>query len=112
MTGEIEVTYAVLCDKDVSVEVTLEQIMENPACATAIRKAFAKTTKTIEQSIVNGKVLLQSTKTPHKFTLPKDSYMDMVDLTEEHARKLKQLKKGCERVEILDYETLPVKNRK
>jgi hypothetical protein len=106
MTGELMIKYIVLCDGDLKVTVTLADLLKDEKIASAIKSAFAKGKRDIEAVIVEaGAMTVKNKKTVQSVTIPKDSFMDALTLAEEDARSKKLLKKGCDRIEIVDIET-------
>jgi len=107
MTGELMIEYIVLCEGDLEVSVTLADLLKNETIAKAIKNAFAKGKRDIEAVIGEpGSMTIKNKKTVQTVTIPKDSFMDALTLAEEDARAKKLLKKGCERIEIVDIETV------
>lgn len=106
MTGEMMISYIVLCENDLEVTVTLNALLQDEKIARAIKHAFAKGKRDIEAVVSEpGAMTIKNKKTLQTVTIPKESFMDALTLAEEDARKKKLLKKGCERVEIVDIET-------
>ena len=107
MTGELMIQYIVLCDGDLEVSVTLADLLTNESVAKAIKNAFAKGKRDIEAVVSEpGAMTIKNKKTVQEVTIPKDNFMDALTLAEEDARAKKLLKKGCERIEIVDIRTL------
>ena len=107
MTGELMINYIVLCEGDLEVSVTLADLLKNETIAKAIKNAFAKGKRDIEAVIGDpGSMTIKNKKAVQTVTIPKDSFMDALTLAEEDARAKKLLKKGCERIEIVDIETI------
>ena len=107
MTGELMIKYIVLCDGDLEVSVTLADLLKNETIAKAIKNAFAKGKRDIEAVVTDpGSMTIKNKKTIHEVTIPKDNFMDALTLAEEDARSKKLLKKGCDRIEIVDIETV------
>lgn len=107
MTGELMIKYIVLCDGDLEVTVTLADLLKNETIAKAIKNAFAKGKRDIEAVVADpGSMTIKNKKTVHEMTIPKDNFMDALTMAEEDARSKKLLKKGCDRIEIVDIETL------
>ena len=107
MTGEMMINYIVLCDGDLEMTVTLADLLKNEAVARAIKNAYAKGKRDIEAVIGDpGSMTIKNKKAVQTVTIPKENFMDALTLAEEDARSKKLLKKGCERIEIIDIETL------
>jgi len=107
MTGELMIKYIVLCDGDLEVSVTLADLLKNETVAKAIKNAFAKGKRDIEAVVADpGSMTIKNKKTVHEMTIPKDNFMDALTMAEEDARSKKLLKKGCDRIEIVDIETV------
>ncbi|MCF6207427.1 MAG: hypothetical protein L3J47_11140 [Sulfurovum sp.] len=108
MEGMIEVYYTVMCKNDVSIEVTLKEILENEKVMRAIKGEFAKGLRNIVigSKDEETKVHLKTDKTVHTFTASKNDFADLLELAEEDARKHKRLKKECEGVELVDIRTV------
>jgi len=101
------IEYIVLCDNDLKVTVTLSDLLRDEKIARAIKNTFAKGKRDIEAVIVEqGAVTIKNKKVIHEAVIPKESFMDALTLAEEDARAKKLLKKGCERIEIVDIRTL------
>jgi len=106
MTGELMINYIVLCEGDLSMTLTMADLLKNESVAKAIKNAFAKGKRDIEAVIEEaGTMTIKNKKSVQTVTIPKDSFMDALTLAEEDARAKKLLKKGCERIEIVDIET-------
>ncbi len=107
MTGEMMISYIVLCDGDLEVRVTLAELLKDEKIARAIKNAFAKGKRDIEAIVEDpGALTIKNKKTVQTVTIPKDNFMDALTLAEEDARSKKLLKKGCDRIEITDIETM------
>ncbi len=107
MTGEMMISYIVLCDGDLEVTVTLADLLKDEKIARAIKNAYAKGKRDIEAVVTEpGAMTIKNKKTVQTVTIPKESFMDALTLAEEDAKAKKLLKKGCDRIEIVDIETL------
>jgi hypothetical protein len=105
MTGELIIKYIVLCDNDLNVTVTLADLLKDEKIARAIKNAYAKGKRDIEALVeAPGAMTIKNKKPVHTLTIPKDSFMDALTLAEEDARANKRLKKGCDRIELVDLE--------
>ncbi|WP_345985949.1 hypothetical protein WCX49_02220 [Sulfurimonas sp. HSL-1656] len=107
MTGEMMIKYIVLCDADLEISVTLADLLQNEAVARAIKNAYAKGKRDIEAVVMEpGALTIKNKKALQTVTIPKESFMDALTLAEEDAKAKKLLKKGCDRIEIVDIETI------
>jgi len=107
MTGEMMIKYIVLCDGDLEITVTLADLLKNEAVARAIKNVYAKGKRDIEAVVGDpGSMTIKNKKSVQTVTIPKENFMDALTLAEEDARSKKLLKKGCDRIEIVDIETL------
>lgn len=107
MTGELTIQYIVLCEGDLEVTVTMADLLQDEKIARAIKNAYAKGKRDIQAVVdVPGSMTIKSKKTVHSVTIPKNNFMDALTLAEEDAKEKKLLKKGCDRIEIVDLETL------
>lgn len=106
MKGEIVIKYIVLCETDLDVSVTMADLLQDEKIARAIKNAFAKGKRDI-QAVVDepGIMTIKSNKNIQTVTIPKENFMDALTLAEEDARSKKLIKKGCDRIEIVDIET-------
>jgi hypothetical protein len=108
MQGNVKVSYKVLCDNEKDQELSLSDLIANVNVKKAIKSAFTNGRKNITISFSDDvKVLIAPEREVHELVISKqDALMDMLTLCEDDARKKKNVKKGCERVEIVDFETL------
>lgn len=107
MTGELMIKYIVLCEGDLDLTVSLGELLEHETVARAIKNVYAKGKREIEIAAAEpGAVTIKNSKTVQTVTIPKDDFMDALTLAEEDARSKKLLKKDCERIEIVDIETV------
>ncbi len=107
MDGMIEVYYTVMCKNDVSLEITLNALLENEKVQKAIKAEFAKGLRNIVLGAKeDATVHLKTDKTIYTFTASKNDFADLLELAEEDARKHKRLKKECEGVELVDIRTI------
>ena len=102
------VSYKILCKSDLNKTISLTELLANEKVAKAIKSEFAKGFRNI--ALVNivqeATVKLETQKEIHQFEVDKNDFADILVLAEEHASTHKLLKKDCERVELLDIETL------
>jgi len=108
MKGKMIITYKVLCQKDTNQEITIEMLLENEKVATAINSEFGKGVRNLVLSSDDKEALLTlaTEKELYTFEVSKNDFADILDLAEENARSRKLFKKECERVEIVDIETV------
>ncbi|MFA7611511.1 MAG: hypothetical protein WCY51_08440 [Sulfurimonas sp.] len=107
MDGTIMVTYKILCDTDLNTEISLQELLKNENVLKAIKSAFAKGARNVEfSSNTDTTIKLETIRKVHSFEVSKDDYADLLSLAEEDARNKKLLKKDCQRIELVDIETL------
>lgn len=107
MDGTIMVTYKVLCNTDLNIEISLQELLKNENVLKSIKSEFAKGSRNITfSSKTDAIVKIESSKETHTFEVSKDDFADLLTLAEEDAKNKKLLKKECERVELVDIETL------
>ncbi len=107
MEGMIEVSYVVLCENDVNRSIPLGELIANEKIERAIKAEFAKGMRNLTLSAdAEAKVQIKTAKETHAFRASKNDFADLVELAEEHARKNKHIKKGCEGVELVDIVTV------
>lgn len=108
MNGNIVVTYKILCESDLNVTLSLSELLLNEKVAKAIKSEFAKGLRNIELLTDNEDALLrvESSKELYTFEVSKDDFADILALAEDDATTRKLFKKDCERVELVDIETL------
>lgn len=104
----MRVTYKILCNGDLNREVSLEELLANEKIAKAIKSEFAKGVRNIAllSTDTDASLKIETTKELHSFEVTKDDFADILVLAEEDAATKKLLKKDCERVELVDIETL------
>jgi len=107
MEGIMKITYTVLCENDVSREISLEEVLNNDKVIKAIKSEFAKGLRNIDLSVEGNTTITVRTEKEHfDFTASKNDFADLLELAEEDARKNKRLKKGCDGVELIDIVTV------
>jgi len=108
MNGTIMVTYKILCDGDLNKEISLEELLLNEKVVKAIKSEFAKGLRNIAllSTSTDASLRIETTKELHSFEVTKDDFADILVLAEEDAASKKLLKKDCERVELVDIDTL------
>ena len=110
MNGTIMVTYKILCNSDLNKEISLQDLLSNDKTAKAIKSEFTKGFRNIEitSNQLDSTLILATLKDLHTFEVTKDDFADILVLAEEDAMKKKLIKKDCERVELVDIETIIV----
>ena len=107
MDGTILVTYKILCNADLNVEVSLKELLENEMILKSIKSVYAKGLRNIEiSSQSEAHINIETQRNTYTFEVSKDDYADLLSLAEEDAKNKKLLKKDCERIELVDIETL------
>ncbi|WP_321778544.1 hypothetical protein [Sulfurimonas sp.] len=108
MNGNIVVTYKILCDSDLNMNVTLQKLLLNEKVSKAIKSEFAKGLRNIELNTdaKEASLRVETTKELYTFEVFKDDFADILVLAEEDATSRKLFKKDCSRVELVDIETL------
>ena len=110
MDGKIVVTYKVLCPTDLNRDVSLVELLLNEKVIKAIKGEFAKGLRNIELTTQNEEASLKMStiKDIHTFEVLKDDFADILTLAEEDASSKKLLKKDCDRVELVNIETVVI----
>lgn len=108
MNGKIMVSYKILCNTDINNEILVGELLKNEKILKVIKSEYAKGTRNIEISSesLDCAVQIETKKEVHSFEAEKDDYADLLVLAEEDATNKKLLKKDCDRVELVDIETL------
>ncbi|WP_324172829.1 hypothetical protein [Sulfurimonas sp.] len=108
MNGNIIVSYKILCDSDLNMNVTLQELLLNEKVSKAIKSEFAKGLRNIELNTDAKEEFfrVETTKELYTFEVSKDDFADILVLAEEDATSRKLFKKDCSRVELVDIETL------
>lgn len=111
LNGTIMVTYKILCSGDLNKEITLKELFENDKVLKAIKSEFAKGLRNVEvySQALEASIRLETSKELHTFEVTKDDFADILVLAEEDAQHKKLIKKDCERVELVDLQTLKAK---
>jgi len=107
MNGNIEVTYKVLCESDLSKELSLKELLGNEKVAKVIKSEFAKGLRNIQliSEDEDAKLSIESIKEFHTFEVSKDDFADILALAEDDAMTKKLFKKDCARIELVNIET-------
>ena len=102
------VTYKILCKADINKEISIQDILSNEKIAKAIKSEYAKGIRniTLLSDMKDVSVKIESDKKLHSFEVEKDDFADLLVLAEEDASSKKLIKKDCDRVELVDIETL------
>jgi len=108
MNGKIMVTYKILCKADVNQEISINDLLENEKIAKVIKSEYAKGLRniTLLSNSKDSSIRIETLKDLYSFEAQKDDYADLLVLAEEDALNKKLIKKDCERVELVDIETL------
>ncbi|EDZ61992.1 hypothetical protein SMGD1_0089 [Sulfurimonas gotlandica GD1] len=108
MNGNIVITYKILCESDLNASVLLSELLLNDKVSKAIKSEFAKGLRNIEllTDAKDAQLRVETTKELYTFEVSKDDFADILVLAEEDATTKKLFKKDCERVELVDIETL------
>ncbi len=108
MKGTMNITYKVLCQKDTDKEITIDALLNNEKVLKVIKSEFGKGIRNLMlTSEDKGALLTLATeKELYQFEVSKNDFADILDLAEDDAKSRKLLKKECDRVEIVDIETL------
>lgn len=107
MDGTIVITYKILCDADINTKIPLSDLLANEKVVKLIKSEFAKGHRNISLTpSIDATLLIETAKELHTVEVSKNDYADLLALAEEDASNKKLLKKGCERVELVDIQTL------
>lgn len=109
VNGKIEITYKLLCKNDCNTEISLTKLLQNEKVAKIIKSEFAKGFRNIHLLSNNeseSKIKIETIKEYYKFEVSKDDFADILALTEENAAERKLFKKDCNRVELVNIETV------
>lgn len=107
MEGMIKVSYSVMCDNDITQDITLADILNNEKIEKTIKSEFAKGLRNIViSSNSDTTITLKTQREIYEFEVTKDDFADILVLAEEDARKHKRLKKECEGIELIDIVTI------
>ncbi len=108
MQGKLNVTYQLICDNDSYEEVSLNEILKNEKVVKLLKSEYAKGVRNLALSTNNAdtNIILSTEKERYSFEAEKKDFADLIELAEEDAKMRKLFKKGCQAVEIVDFETL------
>ena len=106
MEGHITITYTVICDNDIYLEIPIQDLLSNEKVQTLIKREFAQGARgiTMDYGKVSGNIVIEKEKNLYQLTIPKDDFADALTLAEEDAKKNKRLKSGCSMVELIDQQ--------
>lgn len=107
MEGTITVTYIIICENDINLEIPMEKIFANEKVLSLVKREFTKGARGViaDCTGATGAVKLSKEKSRHTMTIDKDDFADALTLAEDDARSKKLLKGNCNRVELIDLET-------
>ena len=108
MKGNMTITYKVLCQKDTNKEISIDALLNNEKVLKVIKSEFGKGVRNLILTSDDKTALLTlaTEKELYKFEVSKNDFADILDLAEDDAKSRKLLKKECDRVEIVDIETV------
>ena len=107
MDGMIKVSYTVMCKNDVSIELTLNQLLHNDKVTKAIKSEFASGLRNLTLiAKQNSEIAIKTAKEVFEFEVSKNDFADLLELAEEDARKHKRFKKECDGVELVNIVTI------
>ena len=108
MDGTIMVTYKILCKADLNREVSIEDLVANEKILKVIKSEFAKGYRnlTLFPTSKESSFKIETIKELHTFEVQKDDFADIFVLAEEDASNKKLIKKDCDRVELVNIETI------
>jgi hypothetical protein len=109
VNGKIEVTYKLLCKNDVNKEINLKELLANEKIAKLIKSEFAKGFRNINLVLDNestNSFKIETMKELYKLEVEKDDFPDILALAEEDASQRKLFKKDCNRIELVNIETI------
>ena len=108
MNGKMMITYKILCKADINKEIRIQDILSNDKIAKAIKSEYAKGFRniTLLSDIKDASIKIESDKKLYSFEVEKNDFADILVLAEEDASSKKLIKKDCDRVELVNIETL------
>lgn len=107
MDGKIMISYRILCETDLNTQISLKELLENEKVLKVIKSEYAKGAKNTTFSSSEGAMLkIETIREIHTLEVSKDDFADLLTLAEDDAKNKKLLKKECERVELVDIQTL------
>ncbi len=108
MQGKLNVTYQLICDNDSHEEVSLNEILKNEKVVKLLKSEYAKGVRNLALTSNNSdtNIIFATEKESYGFEAEKKDFADLIELAEEDAKMRKLFRKGCQAVEIIDFETL------
>jgi len=109
LDGKILVSYKILCKSDLNKTIKIEDLLSNEKVLKIIKSEFAKGFRNIDvlsSYAQECSIKIETQKVLHQFEVEKNDFADILVLAEEHASTNKLFKKDCERVELINLETL------
>ena len=109
MNGKIEVTYKLLCKNDVNKIINITDLLANEKIAKLIKNEFAKGFRNIDLVVDKESTdtfKIETIKELYKVEVLKDDFADILALAEEDASSRKLFKKDCNRIELVNIETI------
>lgn len=107
MDGKILVTYVVICNSDSEKTITASELLADEKISKAIKTAFCGGSRNVELHGICEEVFkIKTARTEYTFEIEKDDYADALTLAEDDAKRNKRLKKGCDRVMLVDFKTV------
>ena len=109
MNGTIEVTYKLLCKNDVNKDIKINELLANEKIAKLIKSEFAKGFRNIDLVAnldTNDIFKIETVKEFYKLEVQKNDFADILALAEEDAATRKLFKKDCNRIELVNIETI------
>lgn len=108
MEGQINITYTVICDNDIHMELSLTEILANEKVSSLIKREFTKGARGVvmDSTRASGTIVIEKERKHYQMVIDKDDFADALTLAEEDAKKRKLLKSGCSMVELIDLVTV------
>jgi len=107
MKGNVKVFYKVLCDSEKDISLPLSELLANANVKKAIKSAYSNGRKNIVLSSEEDvTVLIEPEREIYELIIAKDDVVDMITFCEDDAKKRSKRKRGCERIEIVDFVTI------
>jgi hypothetical protein len=93
---------------NMNIEITIEALLNNEKVLKVIKSEFGKGVRNLMLKSDDKAALLTlaTEKELYQFEVSKNDFADILDLAEDDAKSRKLLKKECDRVEIVDIETV------
>ena len=106
--GTMNITYKILCNNDTDLTISMSDLLNNEKIVKAIKSEFGKGLRNIALSSDDkeAQMVLATEKEFYTFEVSKNDFADLLELAEENAKGRKLFKKDCDRVEIVDIETV------